>query len=102
MDKHDIIYKNMADADKAAKAAGEIVGRYIKEQVADGYAYYTVEATNDKTILGYDSMVQVKHVNYLDGYRIPMVESMGCMIPLKYVRENIARRDHLDTLFSKR
>ena len=102
MDKHDIVYKNMAEADKASKATGTLVGRYIRESIADGYAYYTVEAIHDKTILGYDTMVQVKHVPYLDGYRVPMIESMGCLIPLKYVRENIARRDHLDTLFASR
>lgn len=102
MPEHDRIYKLMVDSDEAAKAKGDLVGRYIRESIADGYAYYTVESVNNRTVLGYDSMVQVKHVNYLDGYRVPMIESMGCLIPLKYVRENIARRDHLDALFSKR
>lgn len=92
MQNHEIVYKNMVEIDKAAKAAGELVGRYVRESVADGYAYYTVIAVNGGS-------AQVEHVPYLDGYRVPMIESMDGCIPLKYVKENIGVRDRWQALF---
>ncbi len=81
--------------DTAAKEAGTLVGRYIRESIADGYAYYTVVKANSRT-------VTVEHVDYCDGYRVPMIESMGGEIPLKYVTENIELRDKWDELFASK
>ena len=78
--------------DKAAAEAGTLVGRYIQEQIADGHAYYVVTAENGK-------FVEVAHVDYCDGYRVPMIESMEGIIPAKYARENIAMRDRWATMF---
>lgn len=78
--------------DTTAEEAGTLVGRYIRESIADGYAYYVVTEEYPRTVI-------VEHVDYCDGYRIPMIESMDGMIPVKYVRENIARRDSWEKLF---
>ncbi len=73
--------------DTEAKEAGTLVGRYIRESVADGSAYYRVVKVTAGT-------ATVEHVDYCDGYRIEMVEILGCKLSLKYVRENIERRDY--------
>lgn len=79
--------------DTAAKEAGTLVGRFIRESIADGYAYYRVVAANSRSVL-------VEHVDYCDGYRVPMIESAGGRIPIKYARENIAMRDRWATMFN--
>ncbi len=80
--------------DAAAVEAGTLVGRYIQENIADGCAYYVIVKANSRT-------VTVKHVDYCDGYRIPMIESMGCKIPIKYARENIGQRDSWAKMFAE-
>ena len=80
-------------ADKAAKEEGRVIGRYVRERIADGYAYYCVI----EQIVG--GAVRVEHVHIYDGYRVPMIESMGCVIPLKYVKENIEMRDRWQAMF---
>ena len=79
--------------DDAAKKAGTLVGRYIRESIADGYAYYVIVKA------GHSRTVTVEHVHICDGYRVPMIESMDGKIPVKYARENIAMRDKWEKLF---
>ena len=90
----DAAFESMQAEDKEAKAVGEVVGRYVREQIADGYAYYVVTGVDFKSPLGLDghSMVYVEHQTFFDAYSVPMIESMGGVIPLKYVKENIAGR----------
>lgn len=78
--------------DKTAKEEGELVNRYISECVADGYAYYIITR-----IAG--SRVHVKHFPIHDGYRIQMVEDMDCILPIKYVKANLKRRDAMAEIF---
>lgn len=77
----------MCERDQTAKREGKLEGRYIQEQIADGYAYYLVVALTDM------QMVKVEHVVVGDAWQVPMIEDMDCLIPLKYVKANIGRRD---------
>jgi hypothetical protein len=81
--------------DGAAKDNGELVGRFIQESCADSYAYYRIVKVKNQTVI-------VEHLDYCDGWRLPMIESMNCKIPLKYAIENIEHRDRIDQLFSSR
>lgn len=92
--KMDREFSEMAAEDKAAKDASTLIGRYVRESIADGYAYYRV--------VGIKGLIAVvDHIHICDGYRVPMIESMGGEIPLKYARENIQMRDKWDELFAK-
>jgi len=88
-------FEELAATDKAAKDAGTLIGRHIQESIADGYAYYRVVAVKGKT-------ATVEHLHICDGYRIPMIESMDGIIPLKYARANIKSRDRMDELFASK
>ncbi len=87
-------WKAMNDEDAAAKKAGTWVGRLFSESIADGFAYYRVASVSGET-------VTLDHVDYCDGYKVPMIESMGRVVPLKYVSENIERRDRTSALFAR-
>lgn len=89
-------YDAMVANDQAAKNDGELVGRFVQEQIADGYAYYVVVAETDM------QMVKLEHMHIYDGWSVPMIESMDGIVPLKYVKENIAYRDNMDEIFSRR
>lgn len=89
------LLKSLQEADRIAKGKGELLGRYIVEGIADGRAYYQIVRVTART-------VKLKHVPYLDGYKIPMVEALGHSVPLKYARQNIEIRDRLDSLFAKK
>lgn len=86
-------YDTFMNVDKAAKAAGTLIGRVVREQIADGYAHYKVVSHNTRTAI-------LEHIDWCDGWTIPFVENMGCKVPLKYVRANIEHRDKIDVLFS--
>ena len=86
----------MQAVDASARAKGELVGRYVQEQIADGYAYYVVVAETDM------QMVKVEHKDIFDGWSVPMIESMNGIVPVKYVKENIARRDAWSDVFASR
>ena len=88
-------FNAMRAVDAHAKSEGKLEGRYIQEQIADGYAYYVVVEVGEQT-------VRVEHQKFFDGYSVPMIESMGGIIPIHYVRENIEARDQLNEMFSKR
>lgn len=89
-------YDAMKAVDQLAKSKDELVGRFIQEQIADGYAYYVVVALTDM------QMVKLEHVHIFDGWSVPMIESMDGIVPRKYVEENIARRDSMDEMLSRR
>ena len=95
-DRLDREWKAIEDRDAEAKAAGRLIGRYIKEQAADSFAIYRI-IENDHQL----GTVTVEHLNYCDGWTIPMIESMGRVIPIKYAKENIAQRESLNELFSQ-
>ena len=95
MKEHDRRYKEFTDRDAVAKEAGELIGRYIQESVADGYAYYVIVDAGPISVI-------VEHVDYLDGYSVAMIDSMEGVIPKKYALENIGRRDRWAGYFDRR
>ena len=93
--KLDQEWKVITNADAAAKAKGTLIGRYIEVSHADSAAYYRVEKVNKKTVV-------VDHIDFCDGWTIPMIESMGRKIPLNYVLENIEFRDKMTEFFDRK
>ena len=83
---------NRSEIDSEAKERGDLVGRYIQVPAADGYAIYIVTKVKGK-------IVHLDHSNIGDAWTDGMIESMGREIPLKFVKENIERRDKLAKLF---
>ena len=97
------IWQKVESHDEKAKARGVVVGRYIKEQIADGYAYYMI----DRVVGGHGegtgpAIAHLVHIPYIDGYTVPMIESMDLKVPLKYAKENIDRRDRVHALFNRK
>lgn len=70
---------------------GEVKGALIKFPVADGYAHYVV--VNDRPL-------EVRHVPFLDGYRVHPALIRG--LTIKDVREHVARDRRLASLFDRR
>lgn len=80
--------------DQEAKQQGTIVGRYIKEQIADGYAIYIVTKEGKRT-----STVEVV-TGIGDDWVIPSIGRIGSL-KTDYVCANISRRDAIDKIFNK-
>lgn len=78
--------------DQELKEKGELVGRFIQESYADGFAVYTI-----KTIKGKKALIQVV-TGIGDDWRIPYWGDKA-LIDLKYAVQNIERRDTLNKLF---
>ncbi len=89
--------KNFDDldaADRKAKAARQIVGRYIREPYADGHAYYLI--TED---LGDEVRIEVC-TGLGDDWVLP---SWGeeTLIEKNYAKESLRRRDAMDRFFHR-
>lgn len=80
------LWQELLDSDNAAKKTGTLVGRYLKEAFADGYAYYRIVKVTSRT-------AHLVHVPLGDAWRIPFIESLGCKVPLAYVKDNVGKRD---------
>lgn len=76
----------MIERDKAAKANGELKGRYVREPIADGYAYYEItKVTKTK--------VKIKLVTGIgDDYRVNYWGNEAT-IERAYAESNIKDRD---------
>jgi len=80
--------------DQKAKAEGKLVGRFIQEQIADGYAFYRVIKENKAS-------VRIKHVSGLgDDWQVPYWGTEAT-IKKDFAIQNIGYRDRLAELFSK-
>ena len=79
--------------DQDAKAKGELLWRYIQEQVADGYAIYQIVKVNKKSvrIVHCEGMGDDYFVSYWGG---------EATIDMDYALTNLGWRDKLDELFS--
>lgn len=93
--QHDDNWKKLYEKDQELKAKGELIGRYIQESYADGYAVYTIEKVKGKKVL----IAVVTGIG--DDWHIPYWGA-AAWIDLKYAKENVDRRDRLDKLFEKR
>jgi hypothetical protein len=89
----DANWRRLKEKDAQAKARGTLVGRYIKEPYADGYAVYEITRANPKS-------VHIKVVRGIgDDWEIPYWGSEAT-IKRSYAEENIRRREVLERLFS--
>ena len=87
-------FNNMIEKDKKAKAKGEIVGRYIKEPIADGYAYYEIISEGI-------TKVEIKVVrNIGDDWVVPYWGEVA-RIDKNYVINGLEMEDNLQKLFKK-
>lgn len=87
--------KTLFSLDKKAKEKNQLVGRYIKEPYADGYAIYQIIRENK-------SSVRVRVCTGLgDDWAIPYWGNEAT-IDKNYAEGNILRRDRMSELFKKR
>jgi hypothetical protein len=93
-DHFDANFKKLVAQDEKAKDEDKLVGRYIQEQIADGYAYYVIVRENKRT-------VRIRHATGLgDDWMIPYWGEEAS-IDKSYALQRIDWRDGLDALFSK-
>ena len=83
-------YDNMAAKDYAARKKGTLLGRYINEQYADGYAYYEIVKVNTKT-------VRIRWLDIWDGWTIPFW-GKEANISREYAEQRVGGRDRLNDL----
>lgn len=85
-------FKVLNDVDAWAKKHNRLVGRYIKEQIADGYAFYIiVKETKNK--------VKIELCKNLgDDYCVPYFGD-SATIDKAYAKKNIELRDKLTEMF---
>ena len=80
--------------DKLAKRRKTLVGRYYKEQIADGYAFYLITADTGKRC-------KVSRITGLgDDWMIRRFE-MNPWVSRREVVDNVERRDALNALFGR-
>ena len=84
----------MEEKDRKARANNSLVGRYIEEQHADGYAFYEIVKENTKT-------VKIKHLKIWDAWVIPYW-GLSATIDKKYVKDQLQYRESLEKLFQRR
>ena len=89
-------FNKMEAKDKAAKESGTLIGRYIAEPHADGYAHYEI------THVYGDGTVRLKHLQIYDAWRSPLIEEMKHSFPLSYVLKNLKARDGIAAIFAER
>lgn len=83
------------DMDAEAKAKGELKGRYISEQYADGYAIYQIVKENKASVL-----IQVV-TEIGDDWVIPYWGE-STTIPKEYAVNHVARREAMAELFKRK
>jgi len=86
--------KLMDELEVLAKANKTILGRIIRFQMADSYAYYLITSVGKTT-------VQLKWINYCDAW-VDDRCGYGCRMSLSYVTEHLRRVDALNALFSSK
>ena len=88
-------YKKMEEVDFEARREGQLIGRYLREQIADGYAYYQITKENKNTVV-------IEHVTGIgDDYSVPYWGSKAS-IKKAFAIQNVECRDKFNALFSKK
>jgi len=87
--------KKLEREDDQAKAKSQLVGRYIREQIADGFAYYKIVKENKKTV----RIELVRNIG--DDYSVP-VWGLKASIQKAYAIKNVGYRDRINEIFSKK
>ena len=88
-------FKALREQDATAKAAGELLGRYIQESYADGYAFYEIIKVNKKS-------VRIQVVTGIGDDWVLPYWGVATSIPIAYAEQNIKRRDGLAALFARK
>jgi len=98
MEKPDLVkvwdanFKALQEEDKRAKEEGKLVGRYLEEHYADGYAYYRIVRENKKS-------VRIEVVTGIgDDWVLPYWGEKSS-ISKGYAQESLFRRDAMLRLF---
>lgn len=78
--------------DKAAKAAGTLVGRYIKHAFADSFAVYEITKVTKRT-------AHIKVVTGIGDDWVLPAWGESSRISLKIAQELVDHRDRMDALF---
>ena len=92
--EHDKNFQKLCEEDKIAKENNQLVGRYIREPFADGYAYYKIVKENKKT-------VRIKVVTGIgDDWVIPYWGE-SATVNKDYIIDKIGYQDKLAELFSQ-
>lgn len=81
--------------DKEQKAKGEILWRYFKRNVADGYAFYQIVKVTKKT-----AKVVLCTGICLDEW-VDNLLGTECTLPIEKVQELMYNRDAIESLFGK-
>ena len=85
-------FQKVLDEDIKAKNDGKLVGRFIREPYADGYAFYKITKENKRTV----TIEVIKGIG--DDWVIPYW-SEKARIDKEFVLAKIDFRDSLDNLF---
>jgi len=88
-------YANLKKIDQKAKADGSLLGRYVQEPYADGYAVYQV--VEEKA-----TKVKLAVVTGIGDDWVLPVWGRSSMVDKSYVQASIYRRDKLDELFNRK
>lgn len=86
--------KTMYEKDKKARSKNSLIGRYVREPYADGYAFYEIVKENTKT-------VKIKHLDIWDAWVIPYW-GKSATINKNYVIEQFRHREALEKIFTKK
>lgn len=88
-------FKALEEQDKKARRSGTLVGRYIQEQYADGYAFYVITKENKKS-------VRIHVVSGLgDDWVIPYWGE-ETSVDKQYALQSIQYRDNLKRIFANK
>jgi hypothetical protein len=87
-------FERILREDKLAKKNKTLVGRFLQEHIADGYAYYLIVADNGKRC-------KVQQITGLwDDWQIRRFE-LNPWVSRREVVDNVERRDALNALFGR-
>lgn len=83
----------LKEIDRVQKEKGEILYRYFRTPVADGYSVYQiVKLTKSMALVKYCTGI------CLDEYRNDILGD-GCQIPIDVAKEKIRNRDYMEKVF---
>lgn len=86
-------FEKLEKTDRVAEKQGLLVGRYIRENIADGYAYYQIIKENKTT-------VKIKHVVGISDDYIVSYWGKQATISKNYIKKSISFRDNLNEIFN--
>lgn len=93
-DAYDNKFEELMASDRKAKKAGVLVGRFYREQIADGYSFYLITKEN-KTRCKLEVVCGIG-----DDWTIPRFGEMA-WVGKKEVLRNLGHRDKFDEFFMK-